>query len=99
MPRNIKVAVAAYCSANPDAKIPANNRKQIDIRPVVTNTANFFRGNSLIRRARSSGGTLWPKRFNIGRHPLTQPAPEIVSTTAGMMILSVLKIQPVLITI
>jgi hypothetical protein len=47
----------------------------------------------------SIGGMLWPNRFSIGKHPRNHPAPPITSKTAGMMILSVLKIQPVRIAI
>ena len=45
------------------------------------------------------GGMLWPKRFSSGSQPRTQPAPASKSRAAGIMMLSVLKIQPVRIAI
>src|SRR6185436_12510674 len=73
------------------------------IEVVVATKAHFFRGMILMRRDIISGGTLWPKRLSSGRAPRIQARAHLgvprafsnESSTAGMMLLSVLKIQPV----
>ena len=67
-----------------------------DVHTIVTDR---FRGRTFNRRENSIGGMLWPRRLSTGSHPRRNPPsgppPVIVSSTAGMTMLSVLNIQPV----
>ena len=56
----------------------------------------FFPGQSLLENLLEleGGGTLWPLRLRTGRRPRRNPESTTASSTAGMMIVSVLKIHP-----
>ena len=58
-------------------------------------TADLLRGICLSCLANSTGGMLKPKRFKTGSSPRMTLLPPIASRKAGMMMLSVLKIQPI----
>ena len=66
---------------------------------LVATSAHFFTGSSANMPEANSGGTLCPARLSTGNMPRSKPESTTASSTAGMMIVSVLKIQPTRTTI
>ena len=85
----------ALSGSQATASIP----KQAAIARLVITSDHFFRGARARPPAASSGGTLWPPRLSTGRRPRSNPESTTASSTAGMMIVSVLKIHPTRTTI
>ena len=58
-------------------------------------SAHFFSGARESRPEKRSGVRLCPPRLSTGRRPRRVPESTTASRTAGMMIVSVLKIHPI----
>ena len=76
-----------YSSLDPRMKIK-------DIIIVQTKAHHFFRLRARTWGANSKGGRLWPQRLMSGSQLRNTAPPPIRSSTAGITMLSVLKIQP-----
>ena len=93
-----RVASADDCHAVLNqTKDSAPNRRPIEM--VKATMAHFLRGVTFRRRANNTGGTLNPKRLSNGKQPRNVSPPPTKSKNAGMMMLSVLNIQPTRIAI
>jgi hypothetical protein len=73
--------------------------KIVDIADVNQKSGRFFSRETFKWWLYQSGGTLCPMRPSMGKQPRSHPGPPMMSRTAGMTMLSVLKIQPIRSTI
>ena len=93
MTRNTAARRSGRSRASGD-QTAASTANHAAIARLVSTSAHFLRGRRARAPESSSGGTLWPTRLSTGSRPRREPESTTASRTAGMMIVSVLKIQP-----